>query len=141
MIGRSHIQREHIKRNQGIALPAVIFMIVIVALLVGAMARILNVSSAITDIRLQSSRAFWAAKAGSEWAAYQIHANGNCAAATGTLSINGFSVQVGCASADYDEAGNTVRVYEVNVQAQSAGSPTDLDYVSRQLTVVLNVES
>lgn len=133
--------RGHFGRTQGIALPAVIFMIVIVALLVGAMARMLNVSSAITDIRMQSSRAFWAAKAGAEWAAYQINANGNCAAATGSLSINGFSVQVGCSSADYNEAGNTVRVYEVNVQAQSAGSPTDLDYVSRQLMVVLNVES
>ena len=127
--------------NKGIALPAVIFMIVIVALLVGAMSRMLNVSSGITDIRIQSSRAFWAAKAGTEWAAYQINANGNCAAATGSLNVNGFSVVVSCSSTDYNEAGNTTRVYNVNVQAQSSGSPSDLDYVSRQLTVVLNVES
>ena len=127
--------------NKGIALPAVIFMIVIVALLVGAMSRMLNVSSGITDIRIQSSRAFWAAKAGTEWAAYQINANGNCAAATGSFSVNGFSVAVSCTSVDYNEAGNTTRVYSVDVQAQSSGSPSDLDYVSRQLTVVLNVES
>lgn len=130
------------RRDQkGIALPAIIFMIVVVALLVGAMAQILNVSSGIVDIRTQSSRAFWAAKAGAEWAAYQINSSNTCAAATGTLSINGFQVTVTCNSADYNEAGSTVRVYELDIQARSAGSPVDLDYVSRQLTVVMNVES
>lgn len=129
------------RTQSGIALPAIIFMIVIVALLVGAMARILNLSSGMTDIRLQSTRAFWAAKAGAEWAGYQIHANNNCAAASGSQTINGFAVTVSCTSTDYDEAGNTIRVYQVEVQAQSPGSPSDLDFVSRQITVVLNVES
>lgn len=129
------------RHSYGIALPAIIFMIVIVALLVGSMAQILNVSSGITDIRMQSTRAFWAAKAGAEWAAYQINSANSCAAATGNLSINGFQVAVSCSSVDYNEASNTVRIYEVNIQAQSSGSPADLDYVSRRLTVVLNVES
>lgn len=131
------------QRQFGIALPAIIFMIVIVALLVGAMARILNVSSSATDIKLQSTRAFWAAKAGAEWAAYQINANpsGTCAVATGTLTVNGFQVAISCNNSDYNEASNTVRVFEVDVQAQSSGSPADLDYVSRRLRVVLNVEN
>jgi len=126
--------------HSGIALPAIIFMIVIVALLVGAMAQLLNVSSGVTDIRLQSAKAFWAAKAGVERAAYHVNATAACAPAAGTYTINGFQVLVNCSSVDYNEASNTVRVFQVDVSAQSAGSPTGLDYVSRQLTVVMNVE-
>ncbi|NIR92194.1 MAG: hypothetical protein GWO08_00525, partial [Gammaproteobacteria bacterium] len=80
--------------QSGIALPAIIFMIVIVALLVGSMAQILNLSSGMTDIRLQSARAYWAAKAGAEWAAYQVNVNNDCTAATGSQNINGFTVSV-----------------------------------------------
>lgn len=127
--------------HSGFALPAIVFMIVVVALLVAAMSQILNVSSGITDIRTQSARAFWAAKAGAEWAAYQINSANSCASATGNLNINGFQVAVVCNSTDYTEAANTVRVYEVNIQAQSTGSSANVDYVSRSLTVVLNVES
>lgn len=128
------------RQHSGIALPAIIFMIVIVALLVGAMAQLLNVASGVTDIRLQSSRAFWAAKAGVERAAYHINATDTCAPAAGTYTINGVQVVVNCNSLDYNEAGNTTRVFQVDVRAQSGGAPSDLDFVSRQLTVVLNVE-
>ena len=128
-------------RAQGFALPAVIFMMVVVTLLITYMARIQNTQSATGDLRLQGTRAYWAAKAGVEWAAYQVNRNNNCAAATGTLVLNGFQVAVACASRSYTEAGNTVSLYQVSVLAQSAGSVSDPDYVSRQITLVLNVES
>ncbi|HAG95002.1 MAG TPA: hypothetical protein DCL78_12850, partial [Gammaproteobacteria bacterium] len=63
-----------------------------------------------------------------------------CAPAAGTYTINGVQVVVNCSSLDYNEAGNTTRVFQVDVRAQSGGAPSDLDFVSRQLTVVLNVE-
>ena len=84
--------KRNARQHSGIALPAIIFMIVIVALLVGAMAQLLNVASGVTDIRLQSSRAFWAAKAGVERAAYHINATDTCAPAAGTYTINGVQV-------------------------------------------------
>lgn len=125
--------------DKGFALPAVIFMMVIVVLLITAMTRLLSTQSAISDMQLLGVRAFWAAKAGADWAAYRINATHACA--TGNLTINGFQVTVGCVSNSYVEAGNTVSVYEVNVSAQYGSDPGGVDYVSRQLNLVLNVEN
>ena len=126
-------------RDKGFALPAVIFMMVIVVLLITAMTRLISTQSAISDLQLLGVRAFWAAKAGAEWAAHRINVTHACA--TGNLTINGFQVTVGCASNSYIEAGNTVSVYEVNVVAQYGSDPGGVDYVSRQLNLVLNVEN
>ena len=126
---------------RGFALPAVIFLMVIVTLLITYLARIQNTQSAVGDLRLQGSRAYWAAKAGAEWAAYQININNSCAAATGNLTINGFQVAIGCNASSYIEAGNTVTLYDVSVLAQSGGMVSGPDFVSRQITLVLNVEN
>lgn len=128
-----------LKKSSGFALPAVIFMMVIVVLLIGYMVRMLNTQSAINDMQLLGTRAFWAAKAGAEWAAYRINQSGACA--SDTLTVDSFTVTVSCASSSYVEAGNTVTVFEVNVDAQHPAGPGSADYVSRQLNLVLNAET
>lgn len=132
-------------KMRGFALPAVIFLMVIVTLLIAYMARIQVAQSADVDMRLLAVKAYWAAKAGGEMAAYRINssavpANG-CTAAAGTQTIDGFQVSVGCQSNSYAEGSGTVTVYEVTVQATSGAAVTSQEYVSRQLTLVLNVES
>lgn len=124
---------------RGFALPAVIFMMVIVVLLISYMVRMLNTQSAINDMQLLGTRAFWAAKAGAEWAAFRINRSGSCAA--DTLSIDGFTVVVSCVSNSYAEGSGTVTVFEVNVNAQHPAGPGSADYVSRQLNLVLNAET
>lgn len=125
--------------HNGMALPAVIFMMVIVALLVAGMARLLGAQSGINNLQLLGARAFWAAKAGGEWAAYRINATGSCA--SGNLVIDSFQVSVSCTSRNYLEAGNTVSIFDVNVIAQNGTDIGSVDYVSRQLDLVLNVEN
>ena len=131
--------RSSLKKKSGFALPAVIFMMVIVVLLIGYMVRMLNTQSAINDMQLLGTRAFWAAKAGAEWAAYRINQSGACA--SDTLTVDSFTVTVSCASSSYVEAGNTETVFGVNVDAQHPAGPGSADYVSRQLNLVLNAET
>lgn len=122
--------------QSGFALPAVIFLMVIVVLLITYMARMANTQASINDMQLLGVRAFWAAKAGGEWAANRIHTSGTCA--SDTLTIEGFSVAVTCVTASYSESGSAVQVYEVTVTAQHPAGADGADYVSRQLKLVLN---
>ena len=130
--------------SDGFALPAVIFMMVIVTLLIVAMVRIQVTQSATTDLRLLGTHAYWAAKSGAEWAAYQIHRSApgaGCTNAIGTMTIDGFQVSVSCSSNSYLEGGNSVYLYQIIVLSTSGAAVGSPDYVSRKLTMVLNVES
>lgn len=130
----------HYNNKKGFALPAMIFLMVVVTLLIGYMARIQSSQAAVSGLRIQSTRVFWAAKAGTEWAAFQLINNPSCAAATGSLTINGFQVSVSCNSNSYTEGGSTVFMFEITALAQNAVPVDSLDYVSRQVTTVLHVE-
>lgn len=130
--------------NGGFALPAVIFMMVIVTLLIAYMVRIQVTQSATTNMRLLGTQAYWAAKSGAEWAAYQIHRSApgaGCSNATGAMTIDGFQISVGCSSNSYLEGGKNVYLYQIVVLSTSGAAVGSPDYVSRKLTMVLNVES
>lgn len=130
-------------KQRGFALPAIIFLMVIVTLLIGYMARIQSSQAAANSLRIEGTRAYWAAKAGSQWAAYQINVStsNTCAPAVGTLSINGFQVAMSCTVSSYTEGSNTIYLYEVTALAQNAFTVDSLDYVSRQITTVINEEN
>ena len=124
---------------KGIALPAIIFLMVIVALLVASMSRILSSETATTNLGLLSSRAYWSAQSAVEWAAYNIHLNNSCPTVPSGLSINGFSIILACTNVSYTEGGVTGVIYTVNARAVYGSNPGDLDYVSRSVEVVLDV--
>lgn len=131
----------------GFLLPAAIFLLVILAAL-GAYA--INIgtvqqNSAIQDV--QGARAYHEAKAGAEWAAYQILQNipdntilPACPASPTTLVIDGFSVVVTCSkSIDYYEQGNdhSINLYEITSTAKY-GTANTADYIERQIAVTLS---
>lgn len=129
----------------GFLLPAAIFLLVILA---GLGAYALNISSvqnnaAIQDI--QSTRAYHAARAGIEWAAYQIIQTTPLATipacpSTTTLSIDGFSVAVSCTqSADYTEQGgdHVIRLYEFASTA-NFGTLNTQSYIERRIDVTIS---
>lgn len=131
--------------QSGFLLPAAIFLLVILA---GLGAYALNITSvqnnaAIQDV--QSTRAYHAARAGVEWAAYQIIqtspiTNMPPCPATTVLSLDGFSVSVSCAaSSDYFEQGGdqTIRLYEVASTA-SFGTPNTQSYIERRIDLTLS---
>ena len=126
--------------NRGFALPAVIFLMVVVSLLIANMSRILSTESAATNLYLLGTKAYWAAQSANDWVAYQIHVNNACPTTPANFSIEGFSISVSCIATAYTEASVSGVIYQVSSQAVMGSSPAELDYVSRTVDMVLDVQ-
>lgn len=136
-------------RNRGIALPAVIFLLVIVGLMLSAGLLMLTQSQHGQSLQIQSARALAAAKSGSEWGLWQVSDVGgvqalaadvlpNCFAAknlTLPSPLADLALQVSCtrepATGTLDEGGLKLVSYRILAVA-SSGSAGDNDFVQRQ---------
>lgn len=133
------------KYAQGFLLPAAIFLLVILAALGAYAVNLSTTQNATSQQDVQGARAYQMARAGVEWAAYQVMVPatadlGNCPASPTNLSIEGFSVVVTCArSADYFEQGtdHTIAMYDVTATA-SFGTAGSAGYIERQIQVTLS---
>jgi MSHA biogenesis protein MshP len=131
--------------DSGFALPAVIFLMVIVTLLITYMSRIVSSESAVNNLNVLGMRAYWAAQSANEWAAYKIYSNAlaatgsACPSTPANFTINGFSISVTCSSTAYTEGGSSGALYQISSRAFQGGSPINADYVSRTLDMVLDV--
>src|SRR5690606_4333928 len=110
------------------ALPAALFVVVIVALMAVAMMRLITGQSVEQSRSLLATQAYWAAQGGLEWAAYQVDnlAPGTCFGPT-ALNVSGFNVAVSCAVTGYAEGSvsdNRFR-YQVVAEASSSGLLVD----------------
>lgn len=129
------------RAQHGFALVSAIFTLVILSLLGGLILSLSNTQqiSAVRD--LLGTRAYYAARAGIEWGAYQVLRNSSCpatAAMPNAAAATGFAVQVACvANGPYDEAGVSVTVYQITATA-SAGTPGAHDFAERQLQALVS---
>lgn len=126
--------------ERGFSLISAIFLLVVIAAL-GTFAVTLSTTqqqSAALDV--MGSRAYQAARAGIEWGAYQVLVNNACSsqALTGLPNtLSGFTVNVACTAYPvYNEAGNTVNMYQLSSTA-SQGTQGTPNYVERNLTVTI----
>lgn len=70
--------------RSGFSLPVVIFILVVIATLAGAMARLIGGGGMSTAFEVQSTRAYLAARSGLEWAANAtLSSGGNCTSVNG----------------------------------------------------------
>ncbi|MHB8623945.1 MAG: pilus assembly protein MshP [Sulfuricaulis sp.] len=137
------------KHERGFALVMAIFIIVVLALLGIMMVTIGGMQRATATTAAQGTRAYYAARAGIEWATFQsvsqANASPSCASATGTLTLsgpglNGFTVNVQCtqipAGVQHREYG---QLYDVYLLTSTATSSTfgGADFVSRTLNAVV----
>lgn len=134
------------KLQQGFSLVSAIFLLVVIAAL-GTFAVTLSTTqqqSAALDV--MGARAYQAAHAGIEWAAFQVGNSPLNAASAATCATNfaqnslggtmaPFVVTVTCAAASHVEGTSTVWIYDVNAVAQTAGNPGDPGYVERDISV------
>lgn len=119
----------------GFSTVAAIFLLVILAALGGYMVTFSNTQHITSAADLQGSRAYWAARAGIEWAAFQLQASATaCPAASSSFTLEGFTVTVACEGNAYTEGGSTRRVFRLTSTAAPAG-PTvgSLAYVERSI--------
>jgi MSHA biogenesis protein MshP len=131
--------------QNGFLLPAAIFILVILAALGAYALNITSIQQATSTQDVQGARAYQAARAGVEWAAYQVLAPGttalaNCPASPTSLTIDNFTVVVSCTrSADYFEQGSdhTIAMYDI-VATASFGTSGALNYIERQVQLTLS---
>ena len=128
------------RAEAGFVLPTAIFLLVVLAALATYMVSLSRTSHISGALDIQGSRAYLAARAGIEWAAWQVVQNPtpSCTASATTLvfpagMFSTFSVNVICEpSGPYADGADTVTVYKVTSTATS-GVAGETDYVDRQL--------
>lgn len=131
--------------SRGFLLPAAIFLVVILAALGAYAVNISTLQQAGSAQDVQGARAYQMARAGVEWAAFQVLAPGtadlgNCPASPTVLSMEGFAVSVSCTrSADYFEQGtdHTIATYDI-VATATFGTAGTSGYIERQVQVTLS---
>lgn len=135
--------------QRGFATTLVIVVLVMLAVLGTSLAVISNTQQASHALDIQGVKAYHAARAGLEWAMYNVLRSGGagCGAVNGAaFALDGnladFRVSTACAQSVHQEAGTTT-VYQLSATAcndascPTAASPPSPYYVERQLRVTV----
>jgi hypothetical protein len=140
------------RRQRGIALPAMVFMVVMVGLLLSAGLQLLTQSQHSQTLQLQTARALAGAKSGAEWGLWQVSDSQGAPGlpadtlppcfATQTLALpaplQDLTVQVSCVrvpdTGAVDEGGLKLASYRI-IAETSSGSPSGNSHVRRQFDV------
>ncbi|MCJ8168413.1 hypothetical protein [Atopomonas sediminilitoris] len=127
------------RREQGFSLVAAMFLMIVVASVVIAMARLSANQSATGSLLIQQARAYQAARAGLEWGIYQALNGGGCTGTpTMTGSLSEYSVSVTCTPTGYTgDDGNPLTIYRLSAAAQNGSPDTRPDYAFRRLDAVV----
>lgn len=136
------------KRQQGFSIVSAIFLLVVLSFLGVAMMTFSTSQHQGEAMDVMGSRAYQAARAGVEWAAYNVANSASpwagCAAGSAvTVAVAGdlaqFSpVTVNCSAASYVEGAATLWIYDVSAVAQTAGiAAGNQDFVQRVISVKL----
>lgn len=137
------------KFQQGFSIVSAIFLLVVLAFLGVAMVSFSTTQQQSQALDVMGSRAYQAARAGIEWAAYNIVLTPASAAAPWvdcmpgkTVEVAGdlapFSpVKVNCSAVSSVEGGITVWIYDVSAVAATGGAPGDQNYVERDVSARL----
>ena len=131
-------------RDRGFAAVTAVFILVVLAALGVALLTISGGQQRSSAFDTLGSRAYQAARAGTEFGIYQALRNSSCPAST-VLALPGglsdFSVRVECASSQHTEAAPpAVTMYQITATACNRAvcpAAADATYVERQLRVVV----
>ncbi|MHB1214839.1 MAG: hypothetical protein ACYCY9_07600 [Thiobacillus sp.] len=131
------------RAESGFVLPTAIFLLVVLAALAAFMVSLSRTTHISSALDIQGARAYLAARAGIEWAAWQVidpqtqppTSTTPCPAAT-TLTLSGtlaaFNVDVTCIRTPATDGADAVAIYQVTSTATS-GTPGEVDYAERQI--------
>jgi len=118
-------------QQRGISLVAGIFLLLLMSVLAAMLANLMSMTNRNMAADIGGSRAFQAARAGAEWAMYQInHSDENatsttpptCASVVAPFpSIPGHQLNVFCAAYAYKEGSRNVTIYEIISTANAIG--------------------
>jgi len=125
------------RRQTGFGLVAAMFVIIVIAGAVAAMARLSETQSATSSMAIQQARAYQAARAGIEWGIHRTMVDLSC---EDQFTLDGFKVEVKCdkpaAAVSLPEEDRSLRFILLQASAQYA-SPGSPDHVYRELSAVV----
>lgn len=129
-------------RAKGFMLPVAIFLLVVLAALVGYAMRLALLANMGTIQDVQGAQAYLAARAGVEWAAFQLLTPVGmqaCPTAPVPFTINGFNIVLTCGLTAKQDKGGTqdINIYSITSTA-SVGVAGAQDYIERRITVTLS---
>ncbi|MBX3661398.1 MAG: agglutinin biogenesis protein MshP [Burkholderiales bacterium] len=147
------LSRKLPRRMRGFSLITGIFLLVVLSALGAFMVIFTGLQQNTVQVDILGVRAYYAARAGVNWAMYRALDPDNpgsltaAACPSGTIaqgamagSLGTFSVAVGCETFDTTEANRNIRVYRITAtacnQASCPGTP-DNAYVERRVVVTL----
>lgn len=124
----------------GFAAIAAVFLVLVLAALGAFMVSFSNTQQLNSARDVQGSRAYWAARAGLEWAVARLGPGSTACwgatAPTPPTTVEGFSVSVSCTPASYTDGATTVYVFRLKSTA-TAGSSGGVGYVDREVSASL----
>lgn len=124
--------------QQGFAIVAAIFLLVVLAALGAFMLTFSNTQHLSSAQDVQGSRAYWAARAGLAWAIGSISAApAACPVAAPPASVDGFALTVACTLTSYDEGGVAKNVFRITSTATAGGAVGTLGHVERNLSATV----
>jgi MSHA biogenesis protein MshP len=130
------------KLQRGFSLITAIFLLVVLGGLGTMMVTFFVAQQQSSALDVMGTRAYQAARAGIEWASFQV-ANAappagcttNFAQTTLAGTLAPFTVSVTCSSASAVEGASTIWTYDIASSAVSGGAPGNPDYVERVINV------
>ena len=137
-------------RQTGFAAIAAIFILLVLATLGAFMVSFSNTQQINSAQDVQGSRAYWAARAGLEWAVIAIPATpALCPNAAPTVvtggavpaAIEGFALELTCAVTTYSDVGinasTSTRIFQFKSTAKSSTAVGGIAYVERSVSTSL----
>jgi MSHA biogenesis protein MshP len=140
-----------IRDQKGFSLVAAIFLLVVVAGLVGFMLNLSTVQHATVAMSLRGAQALQAARTGLDYAAYRVLNAGGCGALA-TLdqadwdasALDAFQVSFDCQSGVHNEGADSITVYQITATVRtvsanySSGIYSNPDFVQRTVRATIS---
>ncbi len=132
--------------QRGFAAIAAVFLVVVLAAFGAFMLSFSNTQQLNSAQDVQGSRAYWAARAGLEWAIVAIPATPalcpnsaptQVAVASVPSPINGFAIQVWCSRSAYAEGAATPTVYTFESKASTGATVGSIGFIERSVSASL----
>lgn len=129
------------ERQSGFAAIAAVVLLTVLAAMGAYMVGFSNTQQLGSARDIQGVRAYWAARAGLEWALGAVSASPSACPASAPATVNTgstYTLTVTCTMQTYAEGANTVTIFSFQSQA-NAGTVGQLGYVERSLSATYEV--
>ncbi len=123
--------------QRGFAAIAAVFLVVMLAAFGAFMVSFSNTQQLNSAQDVQGSRAYWAARAGLEWAVARLGPGSTACwgavAPAPPTSIDGFNLTISCAMSSFTEGTSTIYVFRLNSVA-STGAVGSVGFIERSVS-------